>query len=478
MFWLKEIRDRFLGDDTLKRLKLKLLSLMKVSESPAGFGIMAAIGLGAILLFHAIPSSSGLTVPPQKHSIIEQADIAADSGMEEAQPAETESDLADLTPTIDETYSLRRNETLIGLLKRANIPTAEAHEAVNALGKVVNLRRLQRGQEIRLSRSAGNGRHLEALRLRDSFDEEALLAADEGGFVATRVPVPTLSLSHLVEGQITDSLYLSAQRAGLPTAVIVDLIRLMSFDVDFEREIRVGDRFQVYFERRYAPDFHDLEEGRILHVKLELQKRTLEASYYEDEHGQQDYFDPDGNSTRRTLMKTPLDVTVVTSSYGRRKHPVLGYTRQHTGVDFRARTGTPIMAAGDGVVERASRYGGYGNYIRIRHNSTYKTAYAHLSKYGKGIKAGARVKQGQIIGYAGATGRVTAAHLHYEVLVNGKQANPMTLKLPTGRTLKGETLVAFKSRQRNLTADIAQIQMQQQYLQSAGMNAAHSSQSR
>ena len=158
-------------------------------------------------------------------------------------------------------------------------------------------------------------------------------------------------------------------------------------------------------------------------------------------------------------MKPPLDVAVITASYGRRKHPVLGYTRMHKGADFRAPTGTPIMAAGDGIIEMSARNGSYGNYIRIRHNSTYKTSYAHLSRYGKGVKKGRRVKQGQIIGYSGSTGRVTAAHLHYEVLVNGKQTNPMTLKLPSGKTLKGKELQRFHQQTEQLSADLMQVQL-------------------
>ncbi len=229
---------------------------------------------------------------------------------------------------------------------------------------------------------------------------------------------------------------------------------MMSFDIDFEREIRSGDKFEVYYERDYAPSLDDIDDKKILHAKITLKKRTLDAYYFSDKNGDDGYYDLKGESTKRALMKTPLDVVVVTDAYGPRKHPVLGYTRMHKGVDFRARTGTPIMAAGDGIIERASRYGSYGNYIRIKHNGSYKTAYAHLSKYGRGIKKGKRVKQGQIIGYAGSTGRVTAAHLHYEVLVNGKQANPLNLKLPTGKTLKGQEFATFKENQQALSQEI------------------------
>ncbi len=475
MFRLNEIRDKISDPDWRAGVKSLLGRTLKLSESPMGFAAFAGAGLILVLMLNigSSPKSTSPDTVDASPASVQTADAAAaepeaDSSAEE--PAQG-SEEANAPTAVAQTYRLKRNETLIGLLHRAGISSAEAHKAVGALKDVTNLRRLQRGQEVRIIRSSDGGGSIEELRMRDSFEAEAVLTATKAGYDARRAPIATLALTHLVEGEITDSLYLSAQRAGLPVPVIVELIRLMSFDVDFEREIRTGDKFQVYFERAYAPEFGDLEEGRILHMRLELQKRTLEATYFEDESGKGDYFDANGHSTRRALMKTPLDVTVVTSNYGKRKHPVLGYTRMHTGVDFRAWTGTPIMAAGDGVIERASRYGGYGNYIRIRHNSTYQTAYAHLSKYGRGIKAGVRVKQGQIIGYSGATGRVNGPHLHYEVLVNGKQANPLTLKLPTGRALKDEQLATFQRTQASLVADIDKILMQQQILQTASAEA-------
>lgn len=464
MFRLNEIRTYLTSPETRERGREKVKQLIKASESPSGFAAIAAIGLGLILLLNTgdgdTPETPQALSVPQTAAAQHEGDMAPDDATAATAPiAERPAQKARA-----KTYKLKRNETLLTLLDRAGISNKDAHKAVNALKDVTNLRRLQRGQEVRIIPAVHVPGRLQELRLRDSFQEEAILELDSDNYVASRATVPTLPLTHLVEGEITDSLYLSAQRAGLPTPVIVELIRLMSFDVDFEREIRTGDRFQVYFERDYAPTFGDIDEGRILHMKLELQKRTLEATYFEDEDGRGDYFDSNGHSTRKTLMKTPLDVTVVTSNYGKRKHPVLGYTRLHAGVDFRAWTGTPIMAAGDGTVERANRYGSYGNYIRIRHNGTYKTAYAHLSRFGKGIKSGARVKQGQIIGYSGATGRVNGPHLHYEVLVNGKQTNPLTLKLPTGKTLKGEQLAAFQEKQNVVVADISKIILQQQFM--------------
>lgn len=426
--------------------------LFQASESPAGF--MAIVGLVMIAVIVAQLDFSSDDTPVSNTSETgtenDLQETAAVEPSSDTQPAE-----AAIPQQVSEQLTLKRRETLIELLRRNNFSSSSAHAAVLALGKVANMRRLQAGQKFSVTRIADDEETIDALWFRESFGQEAHVKLNEDGrYTSENKPVMTANITELVEGTIEDNLYLSAKQAGLPDGVIIELIRMLSFDVDFEREIRRGDTFSVYYERQYAPAYGDKKNGNILHVDLGLKRNPVSATLFEASDGTRDYFRPDGKSTRRTLMKTPLDVAVVTSRYGSRKHPVLGYTRMHKGVDFRAPTGTPIMAAGDGVVERASRNGSYGNYVRIRHNDNYKTAYAHLSRYAKGVKKGRRVKQGQIIGYSGATGRVTAAHLHYEVLYNGKQTNPLTLKLPTGKTLKGEDLVRFKERYGILVADI------------------------
>lgn len=451
--------------------KVPASSLLRASESPMGFAALAGVGVGCVLLLNIIGGAgSGGTA----QSFSNSAESAVPTKQAETlQPVR--SDTYTKTEPAEqsvESFKLRRNETLINLLERARIMRRNAHAVVNVLDDITNLRKLQRGQEIKIQRVQEADGLIQALWIRDSFGEQAVARRTDARYSAAREPISTIALTHLVEGTITDNLYLSAKREGLPDSVIIDLIRMMSFNVDFEREIRQGDTFQVYFERQYAPEFDDMENGRILHVDLDLKRRPVNATWFEDSKGNSDYFDLGGESTRRALMKTPLDVAVVTSRYGKRKHPVLGYTRMHKGVDFRAPTGTPIMAAGDGVIEMAARNGSYGNYIRIRHNDTYKTAYGHLSKFGKGIKRGRRVKQGQIIGYSGATGRVTAAHLHYEVLVSGRQSNPLTLKLPTGRVLAGDDLARFQRLRGAIVADINNIRETGSQLAAAGASIA------
>ncbi|MBO6504053.1 MAG: peptidoglycan DD-metalloendopeptidase family protein [Kordiimonadaceae bacterium] len=445
VFFIKEISEKVWRSAK----QLPLLDVIRKSESPAGFMALAGLGLTAVIGLN-VSNHAGYETP----SPMIETEVAASA--QQSAPQSQPAPPPPAEPPLED-YRLQRNETLIGLLQRAKIARGNAHAAVNALGGLTDLRKLQRGQLIQLKRNAIDGNQIERLQLRDNFADQATVIRRSEAYEAKRTAVETIALTHLVEGTITDNLYLSAKREGLPDSVIIELIRMMSFNVDFEREIRQGDTFQVYFERRYAPDFDDMENGRILHVDLGLKRRPLKATWFQADDGEGGYFDESGESTRRALMKTPLDVAVVTSRYGKRKHPVLGYTRMHKGVDFRAPTGTPIMAAGDGVIEMAARNGSYGNYVRIKHNGSYKTAYGHLSKFGRGIKRGQRVKQGQIIGYSGATGRVTAAHLHYEVLVGGKQTNPLTLKLPTGRTLKGRDLESFRANRASIVHDIDRI---------------------
>ena len=358
-----------------------------------------------------------------------------------------------------ERISVGRGDTLMDVVLRAGAERREAYEAISALSKLVDPRRIGVGQTLELIFSAAGDRQERLLRLalRNSFDERiAAERVDDTAFEAVREPLETTQLLDFKSGVIEDSLYLAARRAGVPVETIVALIRLYSFNVDFQREIRRGDRFELLYERQLAAEDGQIDNGGILYAKLTLRGRALPLYRHRLSDGDRDvdYFDAEGESVRKALMKTPLDGARLTSRFGRRKHPVLGYVRSHQGVDFGAPTGTPVYAAGDGVVERASRYGSYGNYIRIRHNSTdFKTAYAHLSGYARGVRAGARVSQGQVIGYVGATGRVTGAHLHYEVFQGERRVDPLALDLPSGRVLEGDALAAFARLRARIESD-------------------------
>ena len=250
-------------------------------------------------------------------------------------------------------------------------------------------------------------------------------------------------VNFLAKGIIVNSLFASAQKIDVDAEVIVEFARIFGFEIDFQRDIRKNDEFQIFYERFEDDEGENFKNGNILFAYLKNSGREIKLYRYKDSKNNIGYFTPDGKSIEKALMKTPINGARLSSGFGFRKHPILGYNKLHQGTDFAARRGTPVMASGSGTIERASWFGAYGKYVRIRHNSTYKTAYAHLSKFGRNIKAGRKVRQGQIIGYVGSTGRSTGPHLHYEVLVNNKRTNSQRLKLPSGKKLSKNEMENF-----------------------------------
>ena len=245
------------------------------------------------------------------------------------------------------------------------------------------------------------------------------------------------------ESVIKNSLYSSAIKEKVPPSLIVEFARIYGFQIDFQRDIWKNDVFQIIYENFFNDNNEAIETGNIIYANLILQGKEYPLYFFKSDKVD-DYFDERGQSIKKTLMKTPINGARLSSSFGKRKHPILGFTKMHTGTDFAAPMGTPIMASGDGVVTKASWCGGGGNCIKIRHNSVYSTVYAHLSKFGRGIKKGTRVKQGQTIGYVGSTGMSTGPHLHYEVIENGRKVNSQKLKLPSGKTLEGSQRKEFE----------------------------------
>ena len=247
----------------------------------------------------------------------------------------------------------------------------------------------------------------------------------------------------VLSNTIKNNLYSSAVEAGIEPNVIVEFANIFGFEVDFQRDIRSGDKFEVYYEKYVDEDNIVRNTGKIIYASMFVNNKEF-ALYNFKFNNKEGYYDVDGKSVIKFLMKTPINGARLSSSFGLRKHPILGYNKLHQGTDFAASTCTPIMASGSGVILRAQKYKGYGNFVSIRHNTTYITAYGHMSKYGRGIKKGVRVNQGQIIGYVGSTGMSTGPHLHYEVIKNGKRINSQRLKLPTGKILSNEARNRFE----------------------------------
>lgn len=357
---------------------------------------------------------------------------------------------------ISRTVRIRSGGTLMNTLLAAGAERTQAYEAIAALQKVYNPRRLKAGQEIVITMLPADGDGAERLlsvAIPVTPEREVAAVRDAAGrFVPDDITRELDREPVHASGIIDDSLFLAAQRAGVPARLIMESIRIFSWDVDFQREIRPGDRFELLFERLRNDDGEAVMVGDIIFASLTLSGKMLRLYRHQLDDGTTDYFDEKGHSVRKALLRTPVDGARLSSGFGNRRHPILGYNKMHRGLDFAAPRGTPVMAAGDGVIEMAGRNGAYGKYIRIRHNSTYKTAYAHLNGYARGIRAGKRVEQGQIIGFVGSSGRSTGPHLHYEVLTDGRQVNPRNIKLPTGRILENKALAAFVTRRLEVDA--------------------------
>ena len=279
-----------------------------------------------------------------------------------------------------------------------------------------------------------------------SNKERILLTRNEEGSNFNQEIILTKLNKKIVyqENIILQSLYKSAVDKKIPVNTIIEFARIYGFQVDFQRDIRKQDRFQIMYEIFIDDSKKIIEAGNILFANLVLSGED-NSLYYFDKKGSVGHYDKNGKSIQKALMKTPINGARLSSPFGMRKHPIDGFNKMHRGTDFAAPMGTPIMASGTGVIKKAGWCGGGGNCVVIKHNSTYQTVYAHMSKFANGIRNGVRVKQGQTIGYVGSTGKSTGPHLHYEVIVNGKRVNSQKLKLPSGKILKGDNRKIFET---------------------------------
>jgi murein DD-endopeptidase MepM/ murein hydrolase activator NlpD len=352
-----------------------------------------------------------------------------------------------LPPDITLIKRVGRGDTLMALLVKAGADRGEANDAVVALRKVYNPRGLAPGEEVtmtfeRLHRYATG--QLLVVELSAGTDYTVRVErVDDDSFKATKVKK---DLSHALvhaTGAIDSSFYLAGTKAGLTPELLAELIRIFSWDVDFQRDVHPGDSFDVLYQRVTDADGAFVRLGDILYASLTLSGVRHAVYRFQPQGGTADYYDTKGESVRKALLRTPLDAIKISSPFGNRMHPILGYTRMHRGVDFAAPVGTPIYAAGSGTVAMAGRNGGYGNYVRLHHEGRYDTAYGHMTRVAPGLRAGQRVRQGQVIGYVGATGEATGPHLHYEVLVSGQQVNPLGVKMANGQVLAGRELRAY-----------------------------------
>ena len=360
--------------------------------------------------------------------------------------------LAAASRDIQKVIEVRPGDTLFGVLVDAGLSQEEATNAVGAIADVFSPRSLKAGQEITLNMTTGAGTaepetppQLVSLSLEPSVERDVTVTRDaQGALIAEAVEKPLTETRARVAGIINYSLYDAAMKSGLPSSVIADIIKAYSYDIDFQRDIQEGDSFEIVYERLENEDGELARTGQMLYAMLNT-GGVAHPIYWFERDGDGEFFTPKGEAVRKSLLATPIDGARITSGFGARKHPILGYTKMHKGMDFGAPNGTPIYAAGNGTIAEIGKKGAYGNYIRIKHNGTYQTAYAHASKFAKGLRKGDKVKQGEVIAYVGTTGRSTGPHLHFEVLENGTQVNPKKIKSTGGDKLAGKDLKAFKA---------------------------------
>jgi|JI10StandDraft_1071094.scaffolds.fasta_scaffold149331_3 murein DD-endopeptidase MepM/ murein hydrolase activator NlpD len=352
--------------------------------------------------------------------------------------------------------SVLRNETLSGVLDRLGAPREEANGAVFAASQLTDLRGMRPGDDVTAWLETGTDGivRLMGVSLRPEAETQVLVSRGlDGSWTSHELKAKLSPGISYVAGDVDQSIYQTATGLGAGDQQIVDYADIFGYDIDFQREVRTGDRFGMLYETFEDERGQQVKTGAVLMATMD--GAALSKTFYRytpSDDGVVDYFDETGQSAKKFLMKTPINGARLSSSFGNRKHPVLGYTKLHKGTDFAAPTGTPIYAAGNGKMTTYGPNGTYGNFAKIEHANGYTTAYAHMSRFAKGVSRGSFVKQGQVIGYVGTTGRSTGPHLHYEVYVNSKPVNAMTLKLPTGRKLGGEQLQTFLAEKARIEA--------------------------
>ena len=401
------------------------------------------------------PSSVAIAKSEQANEAIAVAQAASEATSKIAPTATADittiEDIAaveDVKLPMDVSLQLVSGDTIDKVLLDNGLDASTIATITRALRKEFNPRYLNAGQKIDLTfgEDTFGERFLTKLKIHRSVQDRVIVArADDGSYSAEKIYIPLESRPVYRWGTINSSILAAGSKAGVPQSVMQSLVDAFSYDIDFQRDVRNGDTFELLYDTLVDEDGNFVKNGKLLKATLDVRGDQKTIYRYENQKTKRSgYYRKDGTGVRKALLKTPVKYSRISSRYGMRKHPILGYNKMHTGVDFAARTGTPIRAAGDGRIVRIGWNGGYGKYIKIRHNNTYSTAYAHLSKYSSRMKKGARVKQGQIIGYVGSTGRSTGPHLHYEVLKNNRHVNPQKVKVAGGDTLKGTTLANFK----------------------------------
>jgi murein DD-endopeptidase MepM/ murein hydrolase activator NlpD len=462
---------------------------------------LTAENKGPQINYAAFGPSPTVSTPPaqivQPDNTLDNS-LAAESAGDDSEAANTDVD--------SRTITLESGDTLAGALTDAGVTNADAQAAVTALAKVYSPKLVRAGQTLQLTfepappavpvasitytpPAGANDTVSDADDTPDSNVQAApatpvgrLLSVSfsptiehdiaisrttDGSFSAQSTEKQLIAKFHRAGAKIDSSLYLAAMQAGIPAEVVVQMIHMFSYEVDFQRDIKPGDTFEVLYNYYYTPDGQPAKQGDIAYATMHLGSRTVALYRYQPPNGDPaEYFDAKGQSAKSMLMKTPVDGARISSGFGMRFHPVLGYTRMHKGIDFAVPTGTPVMAAGSGTIQIQGWLGGYGNFVLINHGNTYSTAYGHLSRFAPGLHQGSHVRQGQVVAYSGATGLATGPHLHYEIRINGNQVNPLTVKVARGQILAGRELHQFLANRVGVDRELAAMPLESKVAES------------
>jgi murein DD-endopeptidase MepM/ murein hydrolase activator NlpD len=428
-------------------------------------------------------------------------------------PASLDNELADErggrdgnSNTDTRTLTLDRGDTLAGALTDAGVSQTDANAVILALAKVYDPKAVKPGESFDISFTSvpdqpvaqiiytpppgsadavsdeddsGSGAleqvpetpvgKLLSLHYSPSLGHDITIARGADGAFSVHDVQRTLEARyHRAGATIDSSLYLAAMRAGIPADVVVKMIHMFSYEVDFQRDLKPGNAFEVLYNDYYTEDGQPAKEGDIQYAALKVGGRTIALYRYQPDGEPADYFDARGQSAKSMLMKTPVDGAHITSGFGMRFHPILGYSRMHKGIDFGVPVGTPVMAAGSGVVQQEGRLGGYGNFVLVNHQNGYSTAYAHLSRFAPGIHIGSRVRQGQVIAFSGNTGMSTGPHLHYEIRFHDQQVNPATVKVAAGTPLGGHDLRDFLGARLHVDGELAAMPLETKVAEGGG----------
>ncbi|MBQ8784551.1 MAG: peptidoglycan DD-metalloendopeptidase family protein [Alphaproteobacteria bacterium] len=429
----------------VKKLIKQIYPTIKSKQYWVTFCSTFAIGLAIILvMFNYTPVEASIS--PEK--TIEQIKNEAIENFEE------ETVLSDNDTNLDaveeakniQIVEIKSGDTLLKMLTGLGLDYNEANNIFLATKKVFDPRDLRVGQKFEIELSE-DGKSVISMRSTLRTSEHLQLSQNEEGKYSAQIIKDELTLElQSAKGKINGTLSIAMNNNGVPKSIVADFINIYSYSIDFRRDVKKGDSYEIIYENYITPEGKIAKYGNIIYAVLNLGKSKIELYRFKDSNGNVDYYDAKGLALKKTLSRRPMQYQSgrISSYFGRRRHPIYKDIRVHWGIDYPAPKGSHIYAAGDGVIQVAQYRSGYGNYIKIRHNSEYSTAYGHMNGFAKGMKPGTRVKQGQIIGYVGSTGRSTGPHLHYEVIKNGKRVNPLTIKASASENLRGQKLAKFK----------------------------------